>query len=294
MANTLNLNSLPEYIEAHKDELFVKSVAGAKSLDFIDAMLGVKHKDAINTLDSEVVLAEATCEWNPAGSDTFGQRYIEVHPVSVQKEFCFLDFQNYYMNYQLNFQAGREKLPFEEKIAQSNINAIQEAVEAMVWQGNSGASVTGLLADLADASATTIEFATGDTAVAKIDAMVAGLTAGMLKQGVNLYVSMTDFRNYVLESNGTCCANRPVLDAAAESITYAGDSRVKIVPVLGLEGTGKMVAATPRALVYGTDIEGSESVYRWFYDDKNRKFCFDVLFNFGTAVRRPDEAIIGE
>ena len=294
MANTLNLNSLPEYIEQNRDELFVKSTVGAKSLDYIDLMLGVKHKEAINFLDSEVKLAAAECDWNPAGSDTFSQRYIEVHPVSVQKEFCFLDMQNYWMNYQLKFQAGRETLPFEEKIAQSNVEAIKAAVEDMVWQGNSGASVTGLLADLVAASATTVDFASGDTAVSKIDALVAASTPRMLAKGINIYVSMSDFRAFVQESNSTCCANRPILDAAAESIVYAGDSRVKIVPVLGLEGTGKMVAATADALVYGTDIEGSETVYRWFYDDKTRKFCFDVLFNAGTAVRFIDEAILGE
>ena len=257
-------------------------------------MLGVKHKEALNYLESEVVLQAAQCGWNPNGTDTFSQRYIEVHLVEVEKEFCYIDFKEKYMNYQLRWEAGRETLPFEESIAKSNVEAIKAAVEDMVWQGNSGASVTGFLADIADASAATVSFGSGATAVEKVDAMVAAATAKMLSKGVNIFMSMTDFRNYVLVSNGTCCANRPILDAAADSIIYAGDSRIKLIPVLGLEDTGKMVAATGDALVYGTDIEGSETVYRIWFDEKEQKFLFRVLFAAGTAVKYPNEVVLGE
>ena len=294
MANTVNLESMSEYIRQNSDQLFVKSTVGAKTLDYIDLMLNVKHKEALNYLDSEVVLAQAQCGWNPQGTDTFAQRYIEVHPIEVEKEYCYYDFKNYVINEQMKFAAGRETLgSWEEKIANSNVEATKAAVENMLWQGNSGAGVTGFLADAETASAATVSFSTGDTTVAKIDAVVAALSARMLAKGVNIFVSMTDFRNYVQESNGTCCANRPLLDAAADSITYAGDSRVKIVPVLGLEGTGKIVAATADALVYGTDIEGSETIYRWFFDEKENKFLFHILFNAGTAIRFVDEIVVG-
>ncbi len=294
MANTLNLNALPEYIEQHRDELFVQSTVGAKTLDYVELMLGVKHKDALNYLESEVVLQAGECGWNPQGTDTFAQRYIEVHLVEVEKEFCYIDFKQKYMNYQLRWEAGRETLPFEEKIAQSNVEAIKAAVEDMVWQGNSGASVTGFLADIAEASATTVSFGSGETIVAKVDDVVAAVNAKMLAKGTNIFLSMTDFRNYVMESNGTCCANRPILDAAADTITYAGDSRITLVPVLGLEGTGKIVAASKDALVYGTDLENSETVYDIWFDKKDQKFMFRVLFAAGTAVKFPTEVILGE
>ena len=294
MANTLNLSALPEYIEQNKEQLFVNSTVGAKTLDYVELMLGVKHKEALNYLESEVVLQAGACGWNPAGSDTFAQRYIEVHLVEVEKEFCYIDFKEKYQNYLLRWEAGRETLPFEQKIAESNVEAIKAAVEDMVWAGNSGAGVTGFIADIAEASAATVSFGSGETTVGKIDAMVAAATAKMLSKGVNIFVSMTDFRNYVLESNGTCCANRPLLDAAAEEIIYAGDSRIKIIPVLGLEGKGVIVAATPDALVYGTDLKDSETVYRLWFDEKEQKFMFRVLFAAGTAVKFPNEVVIGQ
>lgn len=289
MANTLNVTALPEYVNQHKDELFVKSVAGGKSIEEISIMAGVKHKEALHFLDSEVELAGATCGWNPAGSDTFTEKYVEVKPVSVQKEFCWLDMKEKYMNHQLLFEAGREKLPFEQKIAESNMNAIKDAVEDLVWKGNSTLGLDGLVKQIKDSSATIeVTVGAGATVTDKIDALVAGVPMEALKKSVKVFLSYTDFRAYVAEANSTCCANRPIIDAASESIKYVGDSRITLVPVIGLEGANFMVASPAGELIYATDIEGSEGVYRMFYDEKNRTFNLDVLFNAGTAIRRDD------
>lgn len=295
MANTLNISSLPDYINEHRDELFINATLGAKTLGLVEIMPNVKWKDALNYLDSEIVLQDGSeCGWNPQGSDTFSQRYIETVAVEVEKEFCWKDFEKKYMNYQLLWEAGRETLPFEQKIADSNMNAIQDAIEDLVWKGDSGLSIDGFIKAAENESATTVSFTTGQTVSDKIDAIVAALTTKMLKKGVNIYVSPTDFRNYVMEQNGTCCNNKPVVDAAAEFINYFGDSRVKVIPVLGLEGANAMVAATPDALVYATDVEGSEKTYRLWFDEKEEKFMFRVLFRAGTAIKYVDEVILGE
>ena len=294
MANTLT-NSLPDYIENKKDELFVKAVASTKTLDYIEIMPSVKYKENLNYLDSTVVLADGSeCGWNPQGTDTFSARTIEVHPVTVQKEFCWKELRKTYANYQLNFEAGRETLPFEEKIAQSQIAAIQKEVEKGVWQGITAASVQGFLAQMAaDNAVIDVNITEQTGAIAKVEAVIAAIPAGALEKGVNVFLSWTDFRAYVKAINAECCANRGIVDANVTELIYAGDSRIKLVPVAGLEGTNKIVAAPYDALVYGTDIEGSEGVYRFFYDVKESKFLFEVLFNMGTALKFPDEVVLG-
>lgn len=294
-ANTLDLHLLPDYIKEHRDELFINSTLGSKTLEYVEIMPNVKWKDSLNYLDSEVVLQDGSeCGWNPQGSDVFSQRFIETKAVEVEKEFCWKDFEKKYMNYQLLWEAGREKLPFEEKIAESNMNAIKDAVEQLVWNGNSGLTISGFLADIAAASATTVEFASGATVSEKIDSVVATIPVIMLKKGVNVYLSYTDFRNYIMEQNGACCANKPVVDAASESIKYFGDSRITLIPVLGLEDSGAVVAATADALVYATDVEGSENTYRMWFDEKEEKFMFRVLFRAGTAIKLVDEVVLGQ
>lgn len=295
MATTLNLNALPEYVNEHKDELFVKAAAGAKTLDYVELMLNVKHKDALNYLDSEVSLQNATCGWNPQGSDTFSQRYIEVKTVEVEKEWCYLEFKEKFMNHQLRFAAGRETLPFEEKIVESNVNAIKRALESLLWKGDESLGIDGFIKNIKEITGEPESLEAGTTVSAMIDRAVAKATSTMLAKGVYVFVSPTDFRTYIQEQNSGCCSNRPILDAASKDITYFGDSRVKIVPVDGLEGglgDHRAVVASVDALVYGTDIEDSDSIYRIWFDEKEQKFMFRVLFNAGTAVKFPDEVFI--
>lgn len=286
-----NVNELPDYIQVNKDELFVKAVAGAKTLDYVEIMADVKGKSALNYFDAGVVLADGSaCGWNPQGEDTFTQKYIEVKPIAINKEYCWKDLRNKWMNYALNFEAGRETLPFEQKIAEANVAAIKKEVEKMVWQGNEGVGLAGFIAQMTADSA--VVKGTGADAVARIEKAIELIPGDALEKGVNIFVSWTDFRAYVKAKNAECCGSMPIIDANTTELVYAGDSRIKIVPVAGLEGTSKVVGATADALVYGTDIEGSESVYRMWFDEKDDKFMFKVLFNAGTALKYSDELVL--
>lgn len=295
MATTLNLSGLTDYVEQHRDQLFVKSVAGSKTLDYVELMPNVVYKEALNYLDSTIEFGDgSTCTWDPTGSDTFSQRFIEVIPLKINKEYCAKDFRKKWMNYQYNWEAGRIELPLEDAIANSNVAAAQEALEELLWQGNSGLSFEGFIEKAsAETNVVDVEFASGSTATAKIDAIVAALPMRALKKGVDIFVSYTDFRNYVQEQNSACCSKREVLDAASETIGYFGDSRIRIIPVLGLEGMGAMLAASKGNLVYGTDIIGSDSVYKWIHDEKTDMYYLKVEFTGGVAIKFPDEIVLG-
>lgn len=295
MATTLDLSGLTNYIEENRDMLFVKSVTGAKTLDYVELYPNVVYKTMLNYLDSEVVLGDgSTCTWDPDGSETFSERALEVKPVKVNKTYCAKDFREKWMNYQYNWEAGRIELPVQEAIAASNLAAVQEAVENLVWKGDSGLSIEGYIEIASgETGVEKVEFASGATATAKIDAMVAALNVRALKKGVDIFVSYTDFRNYIAEQNSTCCANRPVLDAASESIAYFGDSRIRIVPVMGLEGENVMLAAPKRGLAYGTDIVGSEGVYKWIVDELTDTYNLKIDFTAGMQIKEPDLVVLG-
>lgn len=296
--NTINFEALEEYVNVHRDELLVKASLGTKTIDYLDIMTNVKSRESIPYLESEVVLKKADCEWNPGGEDIFSERYVTVVPIESQKEYCFLDFQKYFMNYQMLFEAGREKLPFEQKIAESNMAKVQEAVENMIWNGDTDIDRDnlGILDRVREESGLThlVTFETGQTVSDKIDAVVAAIPMSALKKGVNVFMSYTDFRAYIQEQNAVCCANKPMIDAASESLKYFGDSRITLVPVQGLEGADAIVAFPKDAVIYATDIEGSETRYDGWFEKGTRLFKYDVLFNFGIALRWPDEVVLGE
>lgn len=292
--NTIDFSALEEYVNVHRDELLVKASLGSKTIDYLDIMTNVKSRESIPYLESGVVLKKADCEWNPGGTDIFSERYVTVVPIESQKEYCFLDFQKYFMNYQMLFEAGREKLPFEQKIAESNMAKVQEGVEDMIWNGNTSidADNKGILSRAFE-EGVEVSFETGQTISDKVDAIVAAIPMSALKKGVNVFMSYTDFRAYIQEQNAVCCANKPMIDAASESLKYFGDSRITLVPVQGLEKSGAIVAFPKDAVIYATDIEGSETRYDGWFEKGTRLFKYDVLFNFGIALRWPDEVVFG-
>lgn len=297
MASAFNLSGLTDYVNVHKDELLTKATLDAKTLRYVDIMPNVKYKDIIPTLESEITLQDGSqCGFNPTGSDEFGERPIETKAVKVEKEWCYKDWEKKFGNYQLLWEAGRETLPFEEKITNMQLGLIQEAVEELAWQGDSGLSINGFIKDIKAESAVTISVSgltSASTIVDAVDAVVAALPASALKKGVNVYLSEDNLRKYILALNATCCANRPIQDAAVETLGYLGDSRVTLVGVYGI-GDDTIVAAPADALVWATDIENAENRYRLWFDEKDEMFRFRVLFRAGTGIRYPYEVVIAE
>lgn len=300
MASAINLSGLSTYVDQRTDELLTKSVLGAKTLDVIDVMLDVKYQAPLNYLDSTVVFADAsTCGWNPDGADAFTQRMITVAPIKVNKEWCARDMRKYWMNYQLLIDANRETLPFEEKIVDENLKAINAKLEKAIWQESTlFTGLLGIISTDASAGIKTYDASAGVDYDEVIDQAYAEITDEMYARGeVTMFVSPTVYRNYIASVNAVCCANREVIDAASEFITYPGDSRVTIRPTEGLAGAEisskdvYVVVTWAKNLVFGTDVENSENDFKVWYDDKDEMTRFKVLFNAGTQIKFPAEVI---
>lgn len=293
MATTLNV--ITAYTENHKDELLVKASLDARTVKYVEVMPNVKYKDALNYLDSAVEFQDGSvCGWNPGGSDTFSEKEIETKALKIEKEWCYKDFEKSAFNYQLMWEAGRETLPWEEKMANSNLGKIQEGLEDIIWYGSAALGIKGYYSAITvDESASTIAVSaatSADTIVEKVDKLVAAIPQRALKKGAIVFMSYNNLRNYILGLNATCCANRPIQDAAVDEFAYMGDSRVKLVAVNGIKDDF-MVGASLDALVYATDVENAENRYRMWFDEGVEKFKMRVLFRAGTALKYADEVV---
>lgn len=296
MASAFNLSGLPEYVEVHRDELLVKATLDARTLRYVDIMPNVKYKDAIPTLDSTITLQDGSaCGFNPSGSDEFGERFIETKAVKVEKEWCAKDWEKKYGNYQLLYEAGRETLPFEEKLTNQQLGLIQEAIEEIVWLGDSGLSIDGFIKQIKAESGYTIAasaITSANTISEVVDGVVALIPEVALKKGAYVYMSAANLRKYILARNAACCFRDPE-DAASESFKYPGDSRITLVGVYGI-GESTVVGASVDAMVYATDVENAENRYDLWFDRKTEMFDFRVLWRMGTALRYPAEIVIAE
>lgn len=294
MASTIVKTSLPDFINPNAEELLVKSMLGAKTLNYFEIMTNVKSKSALNYLDSTVVFGDgSSCGFNAQGTDTLTQREIEVKPIKINKEWCDRDLLNTWMNHENLIAAGREKLPFEQRFVESNMRAIENKLDKLIWQGDDTLGIDGILDILGDESGVIDVTGQSDDIVGMVDAVYEALPEAVMDKDVHIFISNSNFRKYIKALNGECCANRQVIDAAAGEIVYSGDSRVKIVAVEGLEGQDAVVAGARDNFVYGTDVEDAHAVYKLWYSDDEDLFRFKVLFNAGVQIKFPSEVVYG-
>ena len=290
MASTIVKTSLPDYVATNNDELLVKSMLGAKTLNYVDIMTNVKYKSALNYLDSTVSFADGSeCGFEAQGTDTLSQRTIEVKPIKVNKEWCDRDLLTTYANHQNLIAAGRETLPFEEKFVGANLDAIKAELEKVIWNGDDELGLAGYI-DLASTETGVVKVTA--TADELIDSAYNAIPYAVLEKGdVIIFVDPTVFKNYVKANNTACCQNVGIVDAAAGEMAYVGDSRVKIVAVGGLSGKNTAIASYRTNFVYATDVEGSENTFKLWYSDDADLFRFKVLFNAGVQFKFPSEVV---
>ena len=71
-------------------------------------------------------------------------------------------------------------------------------------------------------------------------------------------------------------------------------SNIKIKAVSGLDGTGAIVAADPRNLFYGTDMQGDSEKFDFWYSKDNQEFRLAIEFGLGVQVAFPNEVVISQ
>lgn len=290
-----NVTALPEYVEQNKGELLTKAALGAETLDVIETVLNVKHKTALNQLETTAPFQSAkTCGFNASGDDKLSQRILEVFPIKVNKEYCDKDLLEKWTNQDLKIAAGRETLPFEQKFMEENNKAINANLDKLIWQGDADLSITGFKDVITKANgAVEVSLKAGSTMADLVDETYAAIPTAVLAYDPVIFMSYSDFRKYIQVLNSTCCANRPIVDANTSELKYMGDSRVTIKPVAGLEGVGKVYAGSRHNFVYGTDVEDSQNTYKFWFSDDDDVFRYKVVFTAGVQVAFPDELVVG-
>lgn len=293
-----NLNGLTGYTDEHSEELLTKAMIGGKSFRLFRIQPGVKGKTALQLMDSEIVFQDGhACGWNDSGSTTFSQRFIDPAILKVNMGFCQKNFLNTCFEHKLRVAAGLETLPFEEKIMDNIAGKINEGVEKMVYQGESGQTdeFEGLISILEGASAVTknVNSASGVTAYAFLKA-VAKKRPAAVKDAVIL-VSSSLYDEYMQD---LVSANLFHYDPADGDNEYKlPGTSIRVIAVDGLNDTDDYdyaILTNLRNITVGVDMEGDEEVFDFFFSRDNDEFRLKSLFSMGVQVAYPEEIVYGK
>lgn len=298
MANNLSVNTLSGYIDQTHDELIAKTVLGAKSIDMYELVTDVKGPTTLNTLESTAVFQNgSTCGFNPDGSVEVSQRTITPAILKVDNEFCEKAVLGHYAQHMIKIAAGKESMPWEEKITGNLIDNVNKGVETMLYYGDKtgGVEFDGIMTILAGEATVIKPTVSGNTAWDKIVSVYKALPEEVLrKDDVFIGVSPAVYREFV---QSLVAANLYHYDAndGGKQVVIPGTN----CPVIMIDGLDSAEAydilATYKSNIYvGVDMTGDEEKFTLDYDKRNETWMFKVRFAMGVQVLFPDHAAIAK
>ncbi len=286
---SVNLSSLPQYVEENKIGLIRKSVLGARTLEHINIQTGVVGPTSVNLLNTNIVFGNgATCGWNEAGESIVSQRVITPAMLKVNMSFCDKAMSKYFMNYEVNAAAGRATLPFEESFINDVTENANAKLDEIIWNGINvgGTDYKGFLDILTDESIA--KTATGETVYGSVKNVYKALPSDVVDKAV-IFIGIDDYRDLALElTEKNLYHYDPKVDYGYTMI-LPGTATTKVVGVTGLNGKNVVVAVNPEHMFYGTDMTGDDEVYKMWYSDDNQEFRLNIGFSAGVQFAFPDQ-----
>lgn len=297
-----NVSGLTAYVNENRDLIIRDMVLGGEggfTVEKLAKQLGVKTKERLHYLNvSPELQAVSGCGFSANGSTVISEREIETAQAKYNDEWCEEDLLGKYAEYEVDIQAGKEKLPFEAEIMAQVVKGINKEVERQIWVGdksNTGRTdlINGFvtLAQGAD-SASTITGATasGASAYQAVKDTLALIPEEILDDAV-IFVSPSIFRSYIQDLVSANLYHYDPADGAWEEMFIPG-SNVKVRKTYGLKGSNKIYASTYENMVYAADLlNAKEELKVWFSDD-NDVTRAKARFNFGVQTLFPDAVVL--
>lgn len=297
--------SLPNYVEEKRFDLIRNAVVGARTVEEVNLQTGIKGATALNLLNTAVAFGDgASCGWDEAGTSTLSQRILTPGQIKVNMSFCDKALLNTYANYAVRIAAGQKTLPFEESFVNGVIDDIKAKLEKAIWQGDTASSDANVnkfdgFIKIAEAATLggTYTYAAADTVSSIVNGVYALIpTAAYEKGEVVMFMGYDLYRKYIQEliANGNLVITNVVNDVSMPASVLIPGSNVRVIPVGGLDGTGKVLASYRDNFVYGTDLAGDDEQFALWYSEDNREFRLAVEFNAGVQFCYPDMVIEGK
>lgn len=297
------VTSLPAYVNQDRDRLLRAAILGSKSAKMFSLQTGVKKSASLNLLATDLVLQDGSdCGWDDAGSSTVSQRIITAPLTKVNMSFCDKTLVGKALEHEVRIAAGQKKLPFEQDFLGGVLENVDNAVERIVWQGDTASADTtlkrsdGLIKILvADVPAgNKVDLAAFDLATpagvkSAVDAVMTAIPVEIM-QNAKIFLGYDLYKLYIMQLQVLNLYHNAGDGLSNDSITYQG-SNITVEAVGGLNGTGKIVAANPENFHYGTDLMNDHEKFEFWYSQDNREFRLAIEFNMGVQVAYPSQVI---
>ena len=294
------VSSITGFTDQSSQEIVAKALIGATTPANTTIKLGIRGTQQVQLLNSAPSFQDGACGWNASGTTTFTQVSLASQHERVNEELCFQQLWDTYQSLLLPPGQDPETVPFLNQIIDLKVKQIQQRIETKLWTATTagGDSFNGfntLIAtgqtSVANSSGTTFSasaaYGVSGNPITEVDKLISVLSDDALAfDDLVVFMSYSSFRLY---NQALVKANFFQNYIGTTNVTnnmsaVHPSTNVKVLPTLGLAGSGKVVIGPAQYMFCGFDLMSDHEKMDAFWSRD-----FDVLkiranYSYSAAI----------
>lgn len=299
-----NLSSLSTYTDEVGGELIRRAILEGETAKIIKVQPGIKGSQAINLLDSTLVVQDGTCGWSSSGQTTYTQRDITVCDYKVNEALCPKDLNDYWLGQLLTPGSYNETVPFEQQIAELKTAQISQYIENLMWQASSASTCFSGFKQLVAQQGTGTTTVTGGivvtgqsaissvSALTQVDALVEQIPDDVVdRTDWVVFMSHANYRKYLINYRTANYYHFNPENSYQDFKTFHPATNILVHPVGGLNGSNLVVLAPAGYMVMGVDLMSDSETLKMFYSVDFDEVRLRSNFKIGVQIAWPQFVI---
>ena len=238
------------------------ALKASNSLDFLTLIENVKFKSNIQQMAGSSVVADATCDFNDAGTLALTEKVLEPKNLQINLDLCKSTLLDSWESLQMKAGAGAPPpASFDDYVISYMGSIIAEATENSVWDGTAVAgkfngfngAVTGLLLPGVDATVVQDAASAAYSAaniIANLQAAVAAIPSAVLgSEDLHIYMNQKTYQFYI-----SAVSTLGYVNAYNMNGDYVPMFEGYKIAVCNGMTTNEIVIAKKSSLFFGTDL----------------------------------------
>ena len=298
------VDSLKPYVDQVGGELLAKALIGGTTSKVINLRTGIKGRQALNLLDSNIIIQDGVCGWNPDSgtTTTFTQHTITTCAKKYNESLCYQDLYDTYQSMLMKPGQIQDSVPFEQQIMDLKVLQIQQYVEEQIWKATTGTTCfegfkklisTGSTYASAIATSAGVAFdnsqpyGTAGNPITEVDKLINALDDNALvRNDLVVFMSYANFRLYVQALTKANFFQNYIGSTDITGMMEAThpNTNVKVYPTIGLNGSNQVTIGPAEYMVQGVDLTSDdEKLVSWYSQDFDQ-VRFRANFNLGVTI----------
>lgn len=298
-----NVSALTGFVNENSQTLLTQALLGNQTAQLITVLPGVKYKQTLKYLETDLLMQAGGCGYNPSGNTTITDKEVSVVSLKVQETLCPEDLNT--TSLQLSLRPGyNTSIPFEQQWGDRKVKQLQTSVESMIWSTTTSSSIKceGLLHTMED-DADVHDYSFNPCTTGRTAAEWCNAVFGMFNHLSPEAKSKTDLTLFVgfdvfgLMVQALVTGDLYHVDMTGNNgitpFIFPGTS-IKVVPIKALDASCHMVLSPASNLILVTDLLSEEDRIKVWWSEDNQEVRSTIDFKIGTSYYWGNEIVLAQ